>query len=459
MKNGTVKTFGWIVMFALLVFFVASSTSWAGRDCPDCEDSVGGCIDEILCEEEGMIDDVEAIVIDIEAVMQDLTAMGLFSAGGDYAGLEVRIAEMPAEILARLETLENDRGRAQSANNANTDEEYDDMLGQADKEKKKNCKDTDMPFYESLEGELPPGYTWADTSNNPGHGPPNLLGNGKCDLFAAEYEGVDDEGNPITVSVMVNERSENMCEPDCKGKAGQQGQSRGRFLGGMNDAILSASIARRSISIQRTQMAALRVQISELRLSGADFSSLQVDDVCFDGTAPPTPAVLYVILGLDSTIAALDVILVAGNIVTEVLEAIKDTAEPPSQQDAFGFNASSVGIPLSVAFHISKGIFGALAGVKDILGSSINIIKDAMDIDKADDHDYTNDCRKEIRDKTDLLQEDVTALQGATADLQESADQTNAKLDEMKILLEAEFARIKELLITPTGKRAGFPSK
>lgn len=455
MKKGILKSFVWIVIITFLLSLTTPYTSRAqGHACPACEDSVGGCIDEILCEEDGMIDDVEEIVIDIEAMIQDLKAMGLFSLGGDYAGLEVRIAEMPAEILERLETLRNDRGRAQAANDANADEEYDDMLDQADNEKKKNCKDSDMPFYESLDGEFPPGYTWADMGNGN-----NKLGNGKCDLFEAEYEGVDDQGNPVTVTVMVNERAENMCEPVCKGKAGQQGQSRGRFLGGMQDAILSAGIARRSIARQREQISTLRTRISEIRLSGTDFSSLEVEDPCFDGTPSPTPPVLYVILGLDSAIAAMEAVIVVGNIVTEVLEGIKDVAEPPAQQDVAGFNGSSVGIPLAVVFHISKGIFEALSGVKDILGSSINIIKDTMDIDKAGEHDYTNDCRKEIRDKTDLLQEDVDDLQAATAALQGSVDETNAKLVEMKSLLETEFARIKELLLTPQGRRVGFPTK
>jgi outer membrane murein-binding lipoprotein Lpp len=318
-----------------------------------------------------------------------------------------------------------------------------------------------MTFYDSLEddgsgGKLPPpGYTWADMGNGN-----NKLGNEKCDFFEATYE--DGQGNEVTV--MVNERAEGMCERVCKGKAGQQGKNKGRFVGGMQDAISSASIARKSLSLQKAQMAALRAQISELRLSGADLSSLALaecdpdEDSCKDGT-PSVPGALTSIQGLNIAIVVLDGVLVAGNIVTEVLEGIKDVEEPPSQQDVAGFNGSSTGIPLAVAFHISKGVFGVLAGVKDILGSSVNIISVNLEITKVEECDHNIECRQEIRDKTDLLQADVDALQAATAALQKSANQTNAKLDEMKILLEAEFARIKELLLTPQGKRDGFSSK
>ena len=468
MKKRTVKSFGWVVMFALLVFLVAASTSWAEKPARDtCEnESVGGCVDEVLLEfgdekgENGMIDDAEAIIEDADAIIDDLEAMGLFSLGGDNTGLDVRITEMPEDILERIRNIRLEHGRAHENNDANTDDDYDDMLGQADQVKgRKNCNDSDMTFYDSLEddgsgGKLPPpGYTWADMSNNPEHGPPNLLGNGKCDVFAAEYEYVDEGGNTVTVDVTVNERSENMCEPLCKGKAGQQGKSKGRFVGGMQDVIISAGIARRNLSLQRVQMAALRAQISELRLSGADFSSL-VDDVCNESSVDRSGA-LDAIHGLNIAIVSLDGVLLVGNALTAVLETITEIADALSNQDAFGFNASATYAVLVTVENIAKGVLGAIAGVKDILGSSKDIVDSKMEIDKNDEHDYTVDCRKEIRDKTDILQEDVTALQSATTALQGSADQTSADL----AIIKDELTRIKDLLLTPAGKRDGFPSK
>ena len=462
MKKRTLKSFGWIVMFALLVSLVAPSTSWARRDRASCDDGgIGGCVNDVLDEEEGMIDDVEEMVEDVDGIIDDLAAMGLFSLDGDDDDDD--IPELPDDLLTKVRGLSEDHRRAQETNDATTDDEYDDMLDQADQEKGKDCKkNSDMAFYNSLEddgsgGKLPPpGYLWADMASNPGHGPPDLLGNNKCDVFDATYDDGSADGVPVT----VNERSENMCEPYCKekevGGQSQSGKTKGRFLEGMQDVIISAGVARRTLSIQRAQISALRSQISELRLSGADFSSLDDPvDPCKDGTASGPSDKLDAIHALNITIVVFDGVLAAGNILTNALECLKDATEPPSQQDVAGFNASSANTPFVVAYWISKIAFDIVSDAKDIIDSSKGIVESAMEIDESNEYDYTNDCRKEIRDKTDLLQEDVDALQGATADLQESADQTS---DDLAIIKD-ELARMKELLLTPQGKRDGFPSK
>ena len=440
-KRGGVLPFLRLVFFPTILSFMfalaTASTSLAqgGQD-PDCENdrSVKGCVSELLTEQDAMIDEVEGL-------LDDMVTMGMFSLGQGRFGPASQGIEMAADISDRITNLRNQNGRAKEANDAATDAEYEEMIAESDKgkEKKENCKDSDINFFNSLadEGFLPPGFMSVETGNGK-----DKFGNDKCDVFAA----VNLAGEDVT----VNERSENMCESVCKFKENDQGNSRKgeskkRLVDSMLDAKFTASVARRNLSLQRSQLAVMRPQIEKLQLSALD-PSASLTDVCESGF--DVPALLEII----ST--GVSIVNSAVSFITAGLETLKDNVKPAANQTVAGFNAGSAVIPFALAAGISKMIGEVVGGIEKGLAIAAQIVAATQDETLLN---CITSVQKEFEGpdgKVVKLQGDATSIKGefegpdgkivklqeAVSLLQASSGQTNAELQ----IVKTELAPDKE---------------
>jgi hypothetical protein len=432
-------------VLSVVLALATSSTSLAqGNDQPNCEDdrSVRGCVDEILTEQNLMIAEVEGL-------LGEMGATGLFSLGQGQPGLVDQSAAMEAEIFDRIITLRNQNERAKEANDASTDAEYEEMIAESDKgkDKEKNCKDSDINFFNSLESEdfLPPGFLWADSGMGK-----NKLGNNKCDVFDA----TDLYGNDVTVS----ERAENMCAITCKFKKDGQGKSRKgeskrRVVDSLLDAKFTAGVARKNLSLQRAQMAAMRPQMAKLQLSALAPTALTTD-VCTSGF--DVPALLDII----ST--GVSIVNSAVAFTTAALETAKDNVKPAANQTVAGFNAGSTVIPFALVAGISKMTGEVIGGIEKIL-----VI--ASQIAAASQEQTLLSCMASVSDEFEGPDGKIVKLQEAISQLQVDAGQTNTDLGLLKtelgsvkaelVLLKGILTAVDTLLRTPQGQREGFPNK
>ena len=490
-KEERMKSFGWTVMSALAVFLATTSTGWAQTATPtptappiriltaasaptDCAGgSIGSCVGDLLDEEDSMIDQVELM-------LKDLETMGLFSLARDRFSLAADGPDL-SDLFARIDTLRNEHRRAKAASEATTDSEYDEMFEQADKEKGKNCKFSDINFFNSVldaSGDPDPALLGLKTIPMP-----SKFGNGKCDIFDA----VDLGDNPVR----VNERKENMCEKVCAEKPNQQGKSKDRAIGGFIDALSSARAANISLVAQRASMAELGSLLLDLQLSESN-PQLSAHDPCAPGSPGPGDDLLQA-RGFNKAIAVLGGVITVGNVLSEVLKTAADIADKPCKQTAGGFNASVACIPFTVAFHISKGIVGIISGVRTLLGDLRSVFANEAKIVSAGKIDKGKACSKIIRDDTiklkaefgggqcvnlvctggpddsiactddsDCSEGKIVILQEAVNLLRASAAQTNAKLAEVTAelaLMKSLLEETRDLLLTPPGRRPGYKPK
>jgi len=448
----------WVILFrgfgkiSLLVVVSVLSTNFAMADPPrtSCDDGgVGGCVDVMLDQQVDMIDGVEEIVDEMEAV-------GLFAFFRAKTG-----DDMQSGFKERIANLRNEHSRAREVNAVTTDVEYDAMLAQGDNETGKNCKNSDMNFYNSLKDELsdpndpvePPGLTDV--------GP--KFGNGKCDIFDASDEYGD--------SVRVNERKENMCAQVCTDKKdsngnSRTGQSKGRFLGSMDDAVSSGRKATQMLFAQKAKISQLGVSLRQLQISGV--GSLNDDDVCAIPSGDESSH-LQAERAMQIVITALDAVTAIGDVLVEVLETIKDIADNPCGQDVLGNNAQTACTGLTVVFHVAKGINDIVKNVSTLTGDAKDLVANDAEIAELTKTDNGIACSKEIRDefvgpdgKVVKLQVDVAELKGKMGTLQDSADASSAALAELKekmIDLQLSIEYNQKLLLTPTGARNDFNNK
>ena len=443
------KSFGWIVMSSLVVFLMATSTSWAQAGGPrlTCDEgSVGSCIGDMLDEQSSLMDEVDGL-------LDDMAAAGIFSFGRDQFGLGTQEIEIEEDLRERMAKLRNANGRAGETNAAITDEEYDEMLEQGDRGTgKQQCKLSDIPFFESLGGEDPPGLMPLGSQ----------FGDGKCNIFTA----MDEDGK----TVRVNERKENMCERVCevKGKGkpeDQTGKSKGRFIGSMQDAISSVSVARQSISLQRANIDGLGVLLSGLRLSATDFSSSQTGDACDPGEPGPG-ADLIAEAVLQGIIAFNDVLIVLSDGVVVVTGGIAAGMKVATNHTFAGFNASTAALPMTVTHHSFRGVSLVLKAIKTGLGDAKAGVSIAAKFVRSLKADKAKACSKLINDEFDgpdgaifTLQADVDILKAATTALQGDAAQTTADVAAIKAevaLIKSLLEETRDLLLTPAGLRPGF---
>jgi hypothetical protein len=434
-KERTMNAPGRFVMSSLAVLLLAAASSPAAAQPTDCETSgsIGKCMGDLLAAQDDLIDE-------LETMLDSAKDMNLFSLGRDRFGLD-RGPDLQQELADRVESLRRENGRGKAANLTNTDEDYDEMIDQGDTVKGKKCKMSDIPFYESLAGSPPPGLR----STGP------KFGDTKCNVFDA----VDENGN----SVRVNERRENMCERVCEekkvGGQGQKGKSKERLIGRMSDGISASQSAAKSLRAHSARVTELGYLVSRLQLAERDFGALKAgnDDVCDSGVQIPVD--LIVAEAINVVIVGLDVAVTAGNLITEILDTIKDVTEDVCQQDAAGFNGSSGCIPLTVAVHVSKGITDVLDGIKGGLGSTRDIILLGGEIVRSFQTDTLQTCTKEIKTDTDTLKSELTKLKADVGQTNDALVVLSEELAMVRSLVEAN----RDLLLTPQGRRDGFGGK
>ena len=281
----------------------------------------------------------------------------------------------------------------------------------------------------------------------------NKFGNNKCDVFEAE----DLDGN----LVMVNERTENMCEEICKEKAGQGGQSKGRFLANLDDAISTSRQANLMISAQTARVNELGILLSELQSTEINPAN---DDVC-DVSSGDELGKLNAEEVLQIIITAFDGVVVVTDIIVQITEFAKDIAEKPCGQTVAGFNANTACTPAVFVYHIANGANDILKNAITILGDAKEFVALAAEKYEAQDSLDAKACTKEIRDefigtgKIVLLQEDVDTLDTKVNALATAAGDTNAMLLEVKEALRLMNIIIEtnqDLLLTPPGQRDNF---
>ncbi len=464
LQDGITKIFAIFSLFSFVFLLTAIPARWVQADMEadleiqaqraTCEEGgVGGCYDDILGQQNDMI-------VEVDELLDAMDDAGLFSIIRAQTGVDAK-----ADLKDRLDALKREHGRAIAVNAATSDDEYDNVLEKSDKVPAKNCKDSDMTFYNSLVEELnnpndlvlPAGYTWVDTGSGK-----NQFGNGKCDLFDAEME--DEYGNIVTVK--VNERKENMCEKICVDKRNAAGESRkgenkGRFLASMDEAISSSRNANLKISVQIARIHELGILFSELQSSRTRLANTDVCDVSGGDELGNLSAeeVLQII------ITVFDGITVVTDIVVQVLDFVKDIAEKPCGQDVAGFNGNTACTPAVLVYHIANGLNDVMKNGVTILGDAKEFVALAAEQDEAQDSLDAKACTKQIRDefrdtgKIVLLQEDVTTIDGKVNALTAAAGDTNTMLLEVKEalrLMNIIIEQNQDLLLMPAGQRENF---
>ncbi|WP_136798609.1 hypothetical protein [Desulfosediminicola ganghwensis] len=440
-----------VMLFCSLHFFLFGAAVALAESQESCENgSVSACMSDILDQEDEMIDQADDMLKEMESA-------------GIFAVIRVQTGVNPQpELIDRIETLRNDNRRAREMNATATDEDYDEMLSKADKEQGKNCKDSDLLYYESLvdDNYLPPGYSWVDTGNGK-----DKFGNGKCDVFSAtDLYGED---------VWVNEREANMCDQVCNDKTdgngvSRKGQNKERFVGSLKDAISSKRAANVVLAQQRAMISELGAMLAAMPVTQDDYQPpAPADDPCDNVTTDPVSDHLIAEQVLQITITSLDAVVIVTNVGIEVLETISDVAHDTCAQDAMGFNARAACSPMTIAFHVAKGLNDVFKGVITILSDAKEITALSGEMAKSYQADDSKACSKQIwnqfntsegkKGKVVVLQEDVNLLKSDISELRTSSGNTNTQL----LDLEDQLAAIKKymednrtLLLVPEGQRS-----
>jgi len=423
------KTFNKTKFILLVGFFCLLSMNSMAAQRDSCDDKgVGGCYEKLLDQQHTMIGDVNDLLGAIDEA-------GIFSLIRIQTGADVK-----SDLEARIEGLRNDHRRASEVNEATSDDEYDAMLLQGDKETGKNCKSSDKPFYDSIVEELdnpnadilPDGYT--SVGDN--------FGNGKCDVFSAVVDGE---------TVKVNERKENMCEKVCVDKknsndVSRRGESKGRFLESMEESISSGRKASLTISMQTARIRELGVLFSELQASETITEDTEVCDVSGDikDLDKETPEE-----ELRNAIAIMDGIVIATDVGMEVLDTVKDLADKACGQDALGANANIACVASVSVYHIASGLNGVLKNVITVLGNAKD--KAALNAGRADAKDAHNarSCLKEVKSEVTSIKGDLNSVKESGKSTDNEIAVLKSKLDTLLKLVEGN----RQLLLTPSGLR------
>lgn len=383
--------------------------------------SIQGCMDELLEEQFMMIEGIEGMNEEVRA-----TKLALLSARGTTRLQRTVLLDSMADGDDNIDLMREQVLRAMDENAAVEDADYDDAFTKADQEKGNSCKLSDISFFESLDGEFPPGLKPRSGSTiDP------KFGDGKCNVFKAR---IDNPGEPDDDDmVTVNERKENMCERTCEDRESDSDVVRLRALApkrkderkertvfALTDNIAAARRANEDLNSARARISSLRLQLSSqvFRVAGDDEDSCEPVDVA---------------RGLDEAGAVAGLVKNAVAIVTVSLELAKETARPPSKQDAAGFNASTAETPFSVAAGVSKIIEESLGFVEQGFTVAALIASRVQDFAQAE-------CLGEVQDGIVAL----TAIANANG---EAIARIDSKVDE-----------VLEQLRTPPGRREGFPA-
>lgn len=424
-KQEMMRRFGLTVVFMLTGVLTMASVAWAGNH-ETCEDgSIGACMEDMLSNQLMMIDEVEGMIL-------DMSNMGLFSLGRSQSGVGIQV-----ELLTELTKLKKESRRASAANEAISDDEYNQFLDQGDTNKGEQCQLSDINYYNSLEDEnfLPPGLMSTGVK----------FGNNKCDVFTA----MDEDGN----NIKVNERKENMCETSCEEKTNpgngqsRRGESKGRFNESLLDSIDSAKTATQTIATQRIHIQQLGVLLSGLERSGG-VSLLTSHTI---GCTPPDTGPsgdLIAASVLQGIVILMDVTIASAEAFKVGSKGTKDVAEGVFELDVAGFNGTIVKIIPSSVFTIANGISAVLNHLRNVTLHGKGELELVAKIIRAGQDDNADTCREKLKEDTEALKLSAGNTEAALADIQAEM-----------ALLRSQVQENRALLLTPQGKRTDFPAR
>lgn len=433
------KTYARMAAYSVVILAVAATTSLAqGPPREECgqvttelgetKTSIQACMSELFDEQLLMIDSTEEMAKDLRAI----TTLMLEAKGTTASERATLLGLM--DDMDDLELMREQLKRSRQENLAVEDSDHEDAFDKADQKKGKNCGFSDMPFVEFLDGEFPPGLKPVSGST---FGP--KFGDGKCNVFKARIDNPGGLGD--NDEVRVNERSENMCERVCDDRPGKSTVSgfgepakprkeerKDRTVFSLTDNIAAARRANQELEVGKARVSGLREKLAAnaFRMTGENTDSCEPFDVARI---------------LDELAEVAGLVKNAAAIVTASLELAKETARPPSKQDAAGFNASSAETPFSVAAGISKIVEQALGFIESGFKVAAVVAGRIQDFAQAQ-------CLQN-------LETQVVALQA-------SADETSAQLAALEAKVDALTVRIDEVLLllrTPPGRRTGYPTR
>ena len=188
-------------------------------------------------------------------------------------------------------------------------------------------------------------------------------------------------------------------------------------------------------------------------------------DKCGDGSPSGFRGDLLAVIILDGAMAAISSFNIVLDIAVLIMDHSRDVAEKACKQDFAGVNASTACVPFEVSYHVVKGINDLTKSARRLLGDAKNILKSSVALGESDDFDDSEACRKKIKDNTDTLKTDTMTLISATTNPDNNStvkeDTENLKIsagntEDALGRIEAELAEMKNLLLTPQGKREGF---
>jgi hypothetical protein len=439
-------------MILVMVLFSSASTSLAapreGEECGqvmsaagEMETSIQGCMNEILNEQLKMIDGLEDVGEEMRAL--NLTLLNARGTSKFQRSILLNFMANDQGSGNDLQLMRDQVQRAMQENVAVEDADHDDAFALADQEKGKKCKFSDMPFVESLDGDYPGGLKpFSGTTFDP------KFGDGKCNMFKARIDNPGESNDDEVVH--VNERSENMCERACADRESDSGlagfsasppkrkdERKNRTVFSLTDNLAAARRANEDMQTASARISALRFELSG-EVYRASSNVYRFDAEAEDAnTCEPRD----VARGLDEAAEVVGLVKNGIAIVTASLELAKETARPPANQDAAGFNAATAEMPFSVAVGISKIIEQSFGFVESGLKVSALIAARIQDFNQAQ-------C--------------LESVQTGVADLKEIGNETNdaiAALETKVDDLKARMEEVVQLLNTPAGRRPGYPTK
>jgi hypothetical protein len=451
------KSFYLMVTVLVMVLVAPASTSLAvppdGEMCGqvmtamgEMETSIQSCMNELLDEQLKMLDGLEEVGEEMRLI--NMTLLGARGISTFQRSVLLNFMASSQGGGDNLQLMRDQVQRAMQENAAVEDADHDDAFARAGQQKGKSCKFSDMPFVESLDGEYPPGLKpFSGSTFDP------KFGDGKCNLFKAR---LDNPGEPNDDEVVrINERSDNMCERVCADREGdgdlagfnasppkRKDERKDRTVSALTDNLAAARRVNENMETAAARISALRFELSSEVYRASRVHRSSSDVYRFDGEADEADSCepLDVARGLDEAAEVTGLIKNGVAIVTASLELAKETARPPSKQDAAGFNASTAETPFSVATGISKIVEQSFGFIESGLKVSALIAAHIQDFAQAE-------C--------------LASVQVGVMDLKDIGNDTNdaiAALDTKVDDLKARMVEVIQMLNTPAGRRAGFPA-
>jgi hypothetical protein len=377
-----------LTIFVLSAFVLGISAACLAEPPPSCDQDNGtpeakplkACEEKLNYKQGALINALDGFIDEMEN-----------TPGVNMSGLYVTNSKTGAtsDLKEHMEKLRREHGRAQAAIEESEEEDFEDMIEQAGKEKGKKCKG----WKEADEvADRPGAYMPLGLfKTNP---PDDRLGDGECNGFYA----LDENG----VEVWVRERSQpNICERVCEDKEvpgqtnqtyqpyqlaqqGQQGQPkkkkdmiRGRHIDRKSDAIDATDRAITAINNSRTNLRAMNAMAKTL---GSKYALNSLFPECDLSSNVPH----IIAWGVKDLAVVVKVPLVIAYLVAE---GSRKTVDYTCKQTAFGANTSFACTPLSIASAIAEGLLEAA----DIVIQAAELTSEGFDLFTAD---ATHNCVK-----------------------------------------------------------------